>query len=90
MRTRVSAVVRPDLFEAETIRRSNDWVLAIIARLHTLISTRLSFGVAGLQAIQLGLEQEVVESIDLSDILGGHLELGAKMTQVLERIGLDA
>ena len=68
---------------------ANDWVLAIIARLHTLISTRLSFGVAGLQAIQVGAEGEVVENIDLSDLLNGHLELGPKMTEVLERIGME-
>ena len=64
-------------------------MLAIIARLHTLISTRLSFGVAGLQAIQIGVEGEIVENIDLSDILNGHLELAPKMTKVLERIGME-
>lgn len=83
----------------------NDWVLAIIARLHTLISTKLSFGVAGLQPVKFGgAESEiakdgegsgssvaisVVEDIDLSDILNGHLELAPKMSQVLHRIGLE-
>lgn len=73
--------------------RSNDWVLAIMARLHTLISTKLSFGVAGLGPVKLGsLADEhnpIVENIDLSDILNGHLELAPKMTQVLERIGIE-
>lgn len=69
--------------------RTNDWVLAIIARLHTLISTRLSFGVAGLQAVQIGAPGEIVENVDLSDILKGHLEVGPKMTQVLERVNLE-
>lgn len=72
-------------------------MLAIIARLHTLISTRLSFGVAGLQAIEftnLGNDQDaartaVIENVDLSDILGGHMELAAKMPVILECIGLD-
>ena len=68
---------------------TNDWVLAIIARLHTLISTRLSFGVAGLQAVEIGAPGEVVENVDLSDILKGHLEIGPKMTQVLERVNLE-
>ena len=67
-------------------------MLAIIARLHTLISTKLSFGVAGLQAVNVGAGADgtpVVENIDLSDILNGHLELAPKMTQVLERIGME-
>lgn len=72
---------------------SNDWVLAIIARLHTLISTKLSFGVAGLQAVELDADSEsdgpiLVENVDLSDILNGHLELAPKMTEVLKRIDM--
>jgi hypothetical protein len=73
---------------------SNDWVLAIIARLHTLISTKLSFGVAGLAPVKLGsLGDEtnpIVENIDLSDILNGHLEIAPKMSQILARIGIEA
>lgn len=71
---------------------TNDWVLAIIARLHTLISTKLSFGVAGLQAVNVGHGADgtpVVENIDLSDILNGHLELAPKMAQVLAKIGME-
>ena len=69
-------------------------MLAIIARLHTLISTRLSFGVAGLQAIEFTNYQDaartaVIENVDLSDILGGHMELAAKMPVIMERVGLD-
>jgi len=69
-------------------------VLAIIARLHSLISTKLSFGVAGLQAVELGNSVEgqgpvLIENINLSDILKGHFEPAPKMTQVLERINME-
>lgn len=66
--------------------------MAIIARLHTLISTKLSFGVAGLQAVNVGTAADgtpIVENIDLSDILKGHLELAPKMDRVLAKIGME-
>lgn len=64
---------------------TNDWVLAIVARLHSLISTRLSIRVAGMTAVEV----EGVENVDLSDILEGHLEISKKMKEVLERLELD-
>jgi hypothetical protein len=48
--------------------------------------------VAGLQAVKVGTAADgtpIVENIDLSDILKGHLELAPKMDRVLAKIGME-
>lgn len=62
----------------------NDWVLAITCRLHSLVSTRLTLKVAGLQ--DPGIEG--IEAVNISDIIGGHLEIGPKMPLILDRVGI--
>ncbi|KAH8924425.1 DUF726-domain-containing protein [Atractiella rhizophila] len=59
-----------------------DFVLAIVARLHSLVSTKMTYKVAGLQAT----DAKGIVNVDISDILGGHLELAAKMSAILERV----
>ncbi|KAK4700630.1 hypothetical protein P7C70_g5613, partial [Phenoliferia sp. Uapishka_3] len=56
---------------------TNDWVLAIAARLYTL-----SASVAGMQPVSA----EGVENVDCSDLVTGHLELRGKITEILERV----
>ncbi|KAM0752155.1 DUF726-domain-containing protein [Meredithblackwellia eburnea MCA 4105] len=56
---------------------TNDWLLAINARLYSLAAR-----VAGLRPVLA----EGVENIDCSDLVGGHLELRGKMKEILERV----
>ncbi|EGG05676.1 uncharacterized protein MELLADRAFT_116771 [Melampsora larici-populina 98AG31] len=63
----------------------NDWVLAILVRLHSLISVRMSIKVAGLG--DLGIEG--VEEVDVSDLVDGHLDLSKNMKQILDRVGIN-
>lgn len=59
---------------------TNDWVLAISARVYTL-----SAKVAGLRAVEaLG-----VENVDCSDLVGGHLELRERIGEILERVAKE-
>ncbi|KAL8280678.1 hypothetical protein RQP46_007001 [Phenoliferia psychrophenolica] len=60
---------------------TNDWVLAISARLYTL-----SARVAGMQSV----EAEGVENVDCSDLVAGHLELRGHITKILERVDKHA
>ncbi|MBW0488873.1 hypothetical protein O181_028588 [Austropuccinia psidii MF-1] len=93
----ISSPMSPTLEEWSTIRQTvsrrvvnvfskNDWVLAILARLHGLLSSRMSLKVAGL--MELGIDD--IESIDVSDLVHGHLELNSKMSDILERVGINS
>ncbi|KPV71554.1 uncharacterized protein RHOBADRAFT_56590 [Rhodotorula graminis WP1] len=57
---------------------ANDWVLGIAARLYTL-STRI----AGLRPVQV----EGVTDINISDLLGAHMDLRTALPRILERCG---
>jgi Protein of unknown function (DUF726) len=63
---------------------SNDWTLAITARLHAL-----GRGVAGLQEV-VGID-DGVENVDVSDCLETHLALtdGKTLDTILRRVKLD-
>jgi len=61
---------------------TEDWVLAIVARLHSLISTRLSVKIAGLQPV----EAQDIDDVNVSEIIDGHLELNSKMPEVLQSL----
>lgn len=63
----------------------NDWVLAILVRLHSMVSSRMSTSVAGLGSVEV----EGVEEVDVSDIVSGHLELGQRLKDILERVGVN-
>ncbi|GAA95367.1 hypothetical protein E5Q_02023.2 [Mixia osmundae IAM 14324] len=56
---------------------SNDYVLAIVVRLHSLVSTQLTLRVAGLQPVGI----DGVEDVNVSEIVGGHMELLSKLDQ---------
>ncbi|GAA5903984.1 hypothetical protein JCM8208_001750 [Rhodotorula glutinis] len=57
---------------------ANDWVLGIAARLYTL-STRI----AGLRPVQI----EGITDINISDLLGAHMDLRTALPRILERCG---
>lgn len=59
---------------------TNDWVLAINARLYT-VNNR----VGGLQTIGI----EGIRDVDCSDLLGGHLELRERVQVILARVKDD-
>lgn len=59
---------------------TNDWLLAINVRLYSL-----SARVAGISPVK----QPGVENCDVSDLVGGHLELRGVMSSILERIEVE-
>ena len=65
------------------VRSSDDWVLALLARLHSL-----SYRVAGLQPLPENLDLDI-EELDVSDVLSGHLNLAKHLPQILERVDLS-
>lgn len=92
----ICSPLSPTSVEWKTVRRmvsrrlvnvysKNDWVLTIMARLHSLLSTKMTVQVAGL--MDLGLPH--VTSVDVSDLVHGHFELNSKIPQILDRIGVD-
>jgi hypothetical protein len=58
---------------------SNDWVLALVARLHSL-----SYNVAGLAPVG----KPGVEDVDIGDLLEGHLNLREALPSILARVDL--
>lgn len=77
---RARAVVARKLVNAYS---SSDFVLAILARSHALFSLRPSLKVAGLSRVD---NVPGLANVDVSDIVGGHLELNAKLDAVLGRV----
>jgi hypothetical protein len=67
-----------------------DWVLAGVVRLHEVISraATLNSGIspAGLAPV----EQKGVEDVDVGEVLRGHMEINAKMGDILKIIDVDA
>ncbi|OAV89324.1 hypothetical protein PTTG_07422 [Puccinia triticina 1-1 BBBD Race 1] len=63
----------------------NDWVLAILARLDSLLSARKVAHVAGLRDLNL----PHIHSLDVSDLVHGHLELNSKIPLILDRIDIN-
>jgi len=57
-----------------------DWILSFLFR-----ASSISNHIAGLQPVEV----EGVENIDLTDIVGGHLEYKDKLEEILEYIGFE-
>lgn len=93
----ICSPLSPDPIEWKTIRRmtsrrvvnvysKNDWVLAILARLDSLLSARRVVAhVAGLRDLHL----PHIRSVDVSDLVHGHLELNSKIPLILDRIDIN-
>jgi hypothetical protein len=93
----ICSPLSPDPLEWKTIRRmtsrrvvnvysKNDWVLAILARLDSLLSARRVVAhVAGLRDLHL----PHIRSVDVSDLVHGHLELNSKIPLILDRIDIN-
>ncbi|KAH9817092.1 hypothetical protein DFH28DRAFT_963024 [Melampsora americana] len=92
----IGAPISASLTEWESVKKivsrrivnvysKNDWVLAILVRLHSLMSVRMSLKVAGLGDLAL----EGIEEVDVSDLVEGHLDLSKKMKEILERVGIN-
>ncbi|KAF8684997.1 hypothetical protein RHS04_01055 [Rhizoctonia solani] len=64
---------------------SRDLVLASVGRLHEVFSGAGFGGMAGLNAVNA----HGVEDIDMSEIVGGHLDINSNMTKVLEVVGVN-
>ncbi|KNZ50609.1 hypothetical protein VP01_432g9 [Puccinia sorghi] len=93
----ICSPLSPRASEWKTLRRmvtrrvvnvysKNDWVLAILARLDSLLSARSLHHVAGLAHLQL----PHIQSLDVSDIVHGHLELNSKIPLILDRININS
>ena len=67
----------------------SDFVLASVVRLHEVVSRGITGNngvcVAGLGAVM----QPGVEDVDLSDAIGGHFEINARIPEVLEMLQID-
>lgn len=92
----ICSPISPTPSEWQTVRKmvtrrlinvysKNDWVLTILARLDSLFSSKMSTQVAGLMDVGL----YGITSIDVSDLIQGHLELNSKISQILERININ-
>ncbi|POW04868.1 hypothetical protein PSTT_10085 [Puccinia striiformis] len=92
----ICSPLSPSPVEWKTVRRmttrrvvnvysKNDWVLAILARLDSLLSARRVAHVAGLRDLKL----PHISSVDISDLVQGHLELSSKIPLILERIDIN-
>ncbi|KAA1136710.1 hypothetical protein PGTUg99_037289 [Puccinia graminis f. sp. tritici] len=92
----ICSPLSPDPIEWKTIRRmtsrrvvnvysKNDWVLAILARLDSLLSARRVAHVAGLRDLNL----PHISSVDVSDLVHGHLDLNSKIPLILDRIDIN-
>ncbi|PLW44517.1 hypothetical protein PCASD_11478 [Puccinia coronata f. sp. avenae] len=92
----ICSPLAPGAGEWKTVRRMaarrvvnvysrNDWVLAVLARLDSLLSARNAAHVAGLSHLNL----PHIHDIDVSDILHGHLELNSKLPLILDRINVN-
>ncbi|WVQ85872.1 hypothetical protein IAT38_008040 [Cryptococcus sp. DSM 104549] len=67
-----------------------DLVLAGVVRLHEVVS-RAAVMSSGIRVAGLGpVEQPGVEDVDVSPVLRGHMELQAKMPEILRVIDVDA
>ncbi|WWC72440.1 uncharacterized protein I206_106402 [Kwoniella pini CBS 10737] len=67
-----------------------DLVLAGVVRLHEVVS-RAAVMSNGIKVSGLGpVEQPGIEDIDISSVLRGHMELQAKMPEILKIIDIDA
>jgi len=64
-------------YEVVNCYSDRDWVGAIAARLYTL-----SAKVAGLRAVGV----EGIRDVEVSDLVGGHLQLRQKVGQIMERV----
>jgi len=93
----ICSPLSPRASEWKTLRRmvtrrvvnvysKNDWVLAVLARLDSLLSARSLHHVAGLTPLQL----PHIQSLDVSDIVHGHLELNSKIPLILDRINVNS
>lgn len=58
----------------------NDWVLGVAARVYEIELSK--GGVAGLRKVEVA----GVTDCDVSDILGGHLEIRDKIGEILSRV----
>ncbi|ODN82720.1 hypothetical protein L202_01006 [Cryptococcus amylolentus CBS 6039] len=68
----------------------SDFVLAGVVRLHEVVS-KAAMGSSGIRVAGLGLvEYPGVENVDVSSVLRGHMELQAKMPEILDIINVDA
>ncbi|KAG0139335.1 hypothetical protein CROQUDRAFT_101713 [Cronartium quercuum f. sp. fusiforme G11] len=64
---------------------SDDWVLGVLVRLHSLLSLRMSTKVSGLGNVGVS----GVEEVDVSDLVSGHLDLGRQMVEIMKRVGMN-
>ncbi len=68
----------------------SDLVLAGVVRLHEVVSRAVELS-NGIMVAGLGpVRQAGVEDVDISGVLRGHMELQAKMGDILEIIDIDA